>query len=217
METGMLHTHHLMVVLYMALLLVKTVIVFARQKHALMTVNRLTRIPHIVIATLMLGTGIFLMLKAPGGMDPQIWAKIGLVALSIPLAVVGFKRMNPVLPLLALACFGLAYQMGRARSITLQGAEARIAAVYAGTTDTENAGERGEKVYTIACRRCHGSDGKSGFRKSKDLTVSELRPEIMKDFIRNGQGVMPEFKYLTEQQLDDLVAYVQKLKVRSEK
>lgn len=65
MDIGFKHTHVLIVVLYLLQLLVKVVLVAAGKKEALEKFSNKTKIPHMVLATLMLLTGGYLLFKMP--------------------------------------------------------------------------------------------------------------------------------------------------------
>ncbi|MBK9448479.1 MAG: SirB2 family protein [Bacteroidetes bacterium] len=116
MDTGILHSHTLVVSLYLLQLLIRVVLMAAASKEALAKYTKAMRIPHIVLATLMLGTGIFLMVRQAQGVDgiqPYVWVKFALVLASIPLGVVGSKRNSVALTGFAFVvlagCMALAY------------------------------------------------------------------------------------------------------------
>ena len=72
------------------------------------------------------------------------------------------------------------------------------------------------------CDSCHGKDGqaktfKAKFNHARNLTDSgwqaEVTDERLFNSISNGKGKMPAFrKKLSEAQINDLVAYVRRLK-----
>ena len=104
MRTGMFHTHYLTVVLFLILYVIKTILLLSGREALLDRFSKLTRIPEMIISVLFLLTGIYLMTQLPlgGGYDFLLWIKICLVLVSIPLAVVGFKRKNKILAALSL-------------------------------------------------------------------------------------------------------------------
>ncbi|HEX2898590.1 MAG TPA: SirB2 family protein, partial [Bacteroidia bacterium] len=116
MDTGILHTHTLIVSLYLLQLLIRVVLMAAAKQETLAKYSKAMRVPHIVLATLMLGTGIFLMVRqgqSVDGIQPYVWLKFALVLASIPLGVVGSKRNSVALTGFAFvvlaAVMGLAY------------------------------------------------------------------------------------------------------------
>lgn len=78
------------------------------------------------------------------------------------------------------------------------------------------------RSYNSKCLRCHGRDGRSrtaqGRRtRSRDLTSGEWQDDVSDERIFNsissGRGKMPGFKKsLTENQIEELVHYVRRLR-----
>jgi len=81
--------------------------------------------------------------------------------------------------------------------------------------------EKGHQVYAKWCLPCHGAgDGKPGtiasaahYKGSKPAVLEErtdLTPEMIKGFVRNGVYVMPRFRKteITDAELDALTAYL---------
>lgn len=81
--------------------------------------------------------------------------------------------------------------------------------------------EKGHQVYEKWCLPCHGAgDGKPGtiasaahYKGSKPAVLDErtdLMPEMIKGFVRNGVYVMPRFRKteITDAELDALTAYL---------
>lgn len=159
------------------------------------------RIFEMVISTLFLATGIYLMVNlAPEMRSNLLWIKIALVLTSIPLAVVGFRRGNKILAtlsvLLIVASYGLA-EMHKKRPIVNK--EKTVTA----TT--------GEDIYKANnCAVCHGQDGKLMLNDAKDLTSSALSRADIEYQILNGKNAMPGYKNtLTTEQLKLLTDYVE--------
>lgn len=69
----------------------------------------------------------------------------------------------------------------------------------------------GERVYTLHCTACHGGDRSgnpaSGFPSLVDID-SRLDKEQVESVITNGQGMMPAFDYIPEEEVDALVSYL---------
>jgi len=216
MDTGLLHTHHLVVVLYMVLLASKVVIVWTRNKHLLFTLNGKTRIVRIVLEVLMLATGGMLLTRSPVGLE--IFSVVKYIALiaGIGAGIVGVKRMNPILATFALLCFGYVYGVSKTRSSLLVSEKTQIQNAVAGFPATAasqaDALKRGQAIYTIACVRCHGIDGTSAFRKAKNLATSPLSDAAKAGIITGGMNVMPAYSYLNAGEVQDVVVYLNTLK-----
>ena len=119
MYIGVLHPHVLIVSLYLLQLFIKLVLVSAKKEEALQKFQQKTRIVHIVLASLMLITGILLLVvpkaeNIPSAYtEPYMWVKLVLMIASIPLGVVGLKKRNVTLIttsfLLMLSIFAFSY------------------------------------------------------------------------------------------------------------
>ena len=96
MATGMLHTHYLMVVLFTLIYLIKTILLLSDKDELLEKFKAKTKIIEMVVSFGFLATGIFLMTQLPS-INMFTIIKLGLVFVSIPLAVIGFKKKNKVL------------------------------------------------------------------------------------------------------------------------
>ncbi|MBL0018380.1 MAG: SirB2 family protein [Bacteroidia bacterium] len=214
MDTGILHSHTLVVSLYLLQLLIRVVLMAAASKEALAKYTKAMRIPHIVLATLMLGTGIFLMVRQAQGVDgiqPYVWVKFALVLASIPLGVVGSKRNSVALTGFAFVvlagCMALAYAKPEA-----------LRSVATKAIDTEKAGvdmekvKAGQPLYEKYCVLCHGSDGAAGIQGAKNLQVSVLVDADILSIIKNGKGMMPANPDLNDAQVEQVKEYVKYLR-----
>lgn len=202
METGFLHLHKTAVILFMALYLFKWIgLTFNQQGLTAFFAKKGLRIFEMVISTLFLFTGIYLLMKMPAELRSNLlWIKIALVLSSIPIAVIGFKRSNKILAtlsvLMIVASYGLA-EMHKKRPAVNK--EETVAA----TT--------GEDIYKANnCAVCHGADGKLMLNGAKDLTASTLSRAETEHQILNGKNAMPGYKNsLTPEQLKSLTDYIE--------
>lgn len=200
MYKGFLHTHYLVVTLFLLIYVIKTILLLSDKNDLLARFTKSVRIPEMIISFLFLGTGIYLATQLPyGGMfDYLFWIKLIMVFASIPLAVIGFKRSNKLLAALSLvlitASFGLAEVYHKRKGIAKE-AETTIA-----ETD-------GKKLYEANCLSCHGTDGKLGLAGAKDLSASGLSVAEMNEIIIHGKGAMPAAN-VNEQQSTAIAEYV---------
>lgn len=69
----------------------------------------------------------------------------------------------------------------------------------------------GERVYTLNCTACHGGDlsgnPASGFPSLIDID-SRQNKEQVESVIREGQGMMPAFDHIPDQEMEALIAYL---------
>lgn len=64
------------------------------------------------------------------------------------------------------------------------------------------------------CLSCHGVDGKLGNSGAKDLSISKLTPEEIKEVLSEGKGAMPPALELLADpnHMDSVVQFVQSLR-----
>lgn len=189
--------HFVVVTLFFLLYFVKTVLLLANKREQLQSLTKKTKVVEMILSFLFLGTGIWLMFMV-AEIKMLLIIKITLVFMSIPLAIIGFKRYNKALAVLSFllltAAFGLA-EMSAKRN------EAR-------------AGKNSEELYVNNCASCHGPDGKLGLSGASDLTLTQLTTDSIASIILNGRNSMPKTN-LAPAQAKDIAAYVnQKIKGR---
>ena len=204
MHTGFLHLHKTAVLLFLVIYLLKLVgLLFGVKSLQDLFARKALRIGEMVISTLFLFTGIYLMVNLPAEQRTTLlWIKVALVLTSIPIAVVGFKRQNKLLAtlsvLMVVASYGLAEVYKKNPS------------VGEGLADKTN----GAEVYATAnCVTCHGADGALGMSGAKNLAVTTLSDAELENVIANGKGAMPVYKEkLKPEQIKALVAHIRTLK-----
>ena len=189
MNTGILHLHYLVVTLFLLIYVIKTILLLSNKNDLLGKFSKKIKVPEMIISTLFLLTGVFLLTKLPfgGKYDYLLWIKLSMVAVSIPVAIIGFKKSNKALAALSLllitGSFGLAEVYHKRKGIAKE--------------NTEMAATDAKSIYETNCASCHGTDGKLGLAGAKDLSATLLDNAAIKDVIKNGKGLMPA------SQLDD--------------
>lgn len=189
--------HYLSALIFLLIYLVKTTQLLLNKTEGLKKTTKVLRIPEMIISTAFLVTGIWLLIKVPQIHYLHI-IKIGMVFISIPLAIIGFKRSNKALAaislLLIIGAFGLGEMSARKKSNV---SDVKIAA-----------GAEGKEIYENACVRCHGNDGKAGMMGATDLTASSIPTDSAVVVIENGRGQMPGFKeQLSAEQIQKVAEY----------
>lgn len=205
MYTGLLHTHKLVVVLFLLHYLIKTVLLVLNKNEALEKYSKPTRIPEMVISSLFLLTGVA-MLVMGAHINNLLLVKIVTVLASIPLAVIGFKKNNKALAVLSLllivTSYGLA-EMSRAKRgkvvVDTSNVEGGLIAV-------------GKTVYTQECQNCHGAGGDAMLAGAKNLKVTVLNHDEIISIIRNGKNTMAAYKSLSDEQVEGVTLYVESLR-----
>jgi len=205
MYTGMLHTHKLVVSLFLILYLIKTALLVLNKHDALDSFTKKTKVAEMIISTLFLLTGIYLAMNSANN-GTWLWMKLFVIACSIPLAVIGFKKKNQSLALISLMFLIYAYGISETKSPFMSDEKKKV--------DTTNVpvAEVGKKIYEEKCTLCHGSDGKLGLSGAKDLTQSTLSHAEKIDLVMNGKNAMMSFKeQLTPEQVEAVTQYVETL------
>jgi mono/diheme cytochrome c family protein len=67
----------------------------------------------------------------------------------------------------------------------------------------------GAAVYEENCASCHAADGSGGIGPSMQGIVAEEGPEEVVDVILEGEDSMPSFSDLADQDIADVVAYLE--------
>jgi mono/diheme cytochrome c family protein len=200
MYKGFLHTHYLVVSLFLLLYVIKTVLLLSNKTDLLKTFSKKTRLFEIIISFLFLLTGIYLMTQIPygGKYDYMLWIKLVMIFASIPIAVIGFRKNNKTLAALSLlmitGSFGLGEVYHKKKGIAKE-------------VDTTIAANDGKALYEANCNLCHGADGKLGMSGAKDLTASVMDLAAIKEIIIHGKGAMPAAQ-VNEEQATAIAAYV---------
>ncbi|MES2762685.1 MAG: c-type cytochrome [Bacteroidota bacterium] len=191
----MLHSHTLFVVLFTLIYLIKTILLLSDKNELLETFKKKTKVIEMIVSFGFLATGIFLITQLPE-INKFTIIKLVLVFLSIPLAVIGFKKKNKILATLSfffiVVSFSLAYKAKSAK-----------------------AGEKtvvinGKEIFEEKCELCHGRDGKQGTNGAKDLSVTQLPHTGIIDIVSNGKNTMAAYKsVLTHEQIEAVAVYIE--------
>ncbi len=226
-----LHTHVLVVVLFLLLFTVKAVLLFLNKRETLNKVRSKTKVLDMVFGTLILLTGGYLLFLYNGGTPTWLIIKIVLVLAAIPLGIIGIKRENKALAGLSLFIFLYVYGVAETKSLAMHKdqpsahqttATPAADAVEAGdiapqeeilTTMNEAQLANAKAIYTKVCANCHGADGAKGLGGATNLTASNLSLNDRMNVIEKGRGLMPGFgEQLTKQETEALAAYTITLK-----
>jgi len=191
----MLHSHYLFVVLFTLIYLIKTILLLSDRDELLDTFKKKTRVVEMIVSFGFLATGIYLMTQLPS-VSSVLIIKLILVFLSIPLAVIGFKKKNKVLA--SLSFFLIIVTFGLAQKAKESKAGPEIVTV------------NGKEIFEDKCALCHGSDGKLGLSGAKDLSLTQLDHAGIAEIISNGKNAMASYKeVLTPGQIDALSSYIE--------
>ncbi len=237
---AVLHTHVLVVILFLILFAAKALMLFMNKHKRLDKMKRYTKALDIVFGILILVSGGYLIYLY-NGMPTWLIVKIALVLLAIPLGIVGIKRHNKLLTALSLLLFLYVYAVAETKSLTMNSTgslgstetaientpETDAAEMGLNTPETtpvsasqeivaalsESQAANAKAIYTQACETCHGPDGTKGLGGAANLKVSKLSLQDRINVVENGRGLMPGFAgQLTEQEAQSLATYTMTLK-----
>ncbi len=202
METGIRHTHLLTVILFLMIYVIKTALLLMNRKTQLAKFSKDFKIPEMIISALFLLTGIYMLTQLPE-IKSLLIIKIVAVFISIPLAIIGFKKQNKILAVVSLmliiGAYGLAEMSKKQKSKSMNGI----------TESNMN----GQELYTASCAKCHGADGKLQLMGAKDLSVSTMDLSGRIEIIKNGKNAMtPLVSILNDEQIKAVAIYVNQLK-----
>lgn len=206
MYTGLLHSHKLIVLLFLLHYVFKLILLLLDKKEFLAKYAKSTRIPEMILSVGFLVTGGWMLIQG-AVFSNFIIVKLICVFASIPLAVIGFKKSNKVLAFAAVFLIIMSYGLAEMNKKAKTGAK----------IDTSSVADpiaAGKLIYVNKCAQCHGEIGNGGASGAKDLSLSQLTDEEKKLLVRNGKNAMPGFKedVLSETDVEAVVQYVNTLK-----
>jgi cytochrome c553 len=195
MATGMLHSHTLFVVLFTLIYLIKTILLLSDRDELLEKFKKKTKILEMIVSFGFLATGIFLMTQLPA-INYLLIIKLILVFLSIPLAVIGYKKKNKVLATLSFFLIVVSFSLAYKAKAALAGT--KIIAI------------NGKEIYKEKCTLCHGDNGKLGMNGAKDLSITQLSHAGILEIISTGKNGMASYKdVLSKEQIDAVASYIE--------
>lgn len=226
MEIGILHTHVLVVTLFVLFLLFKTILLFANKITLLTRVRTKFKMADPILGVLMLATGGYLLSLYGADAPTYLWVKLIIVLIIIPIGIVAFKKENKIMALIALLLTFYIYGVSEVGSLTFSKESSLTEEVSdpqpeeSGSVTSDIIAQNmesilatGKEIYLAECKKCHGKDGKKGLFKSPDLTKSNLNLAERIAWIKKGKGVMPAYENeLSESDIESVAAYLDELK-----
>jgi len=212
MYTGLLHTHKLSIILFILIYLIKLTFLLLNQRKTLQRFSNMIKIPEMIISTLFLLTGVGMLFQI-GRLTIWLYVKLGVVLLSIPIAVMGFRRFNKGLSILAVFLVVCAYGLAEMQKKMITKGPIDEEIVLDVSSPNYDQIKHGEALYQSTCVSCHGEDGKLNLSGAKDLTQSKLSEAETKYIIRNGKNAMPPYQHAySDEEINAVTAYIQTLR-----
>src|ERR1035437_5100003 len=191
MFKAIFYTHLISVNLFLLIYLVKTILLLANNNEGLAKLTKILKVPEMIISALFLLTGIYMLTQIPEIKTLMI-IQIIAVLVSIPIAIIGFKKKNKALAvlsfLLIVGAYGMAEMSKKQKSKTLEGiSESNL---------------NGKELYDAACISCHGVDGKLGKMGARNFSESTMDITARIEIIKKGKVAMKPFGgILTDEQI----------------
>ena len=202
MDKIIFYTHLISVNIFLVVYLYKTFLLLANKDEKLAKFTKDVKVAEMIISTLFLVTGVYMLTQVPE-IKLLLIIKIAAVLVSIPLAIVGFKKKNKILAVAAIVlivgAYGLAEMSKKQKSKSMDA--------------ISESNSNGQEIFNASCVSCHGADGKLNLMGAKDLSVSAMDLNARIEIIKNGKNAMTPFgTMLTEEQIKAVAAYTETLK-----
>ncbi|GAB4419483.1 MAG: hypothetical protein OHK0039_31940 [Bacteroidia bacterium] len=212
MYTGLLHSHRLVVILFLLLYVVKLALLIFGKAGQLDTFSRRTRIPEMVLSALFLLTGIGLLTMV-AQITTMVLIKLAMVFASIPVAIIGFRRKNVWLGALSVLLIVGAYGMAEANKVGVDATPLAAGLITDPLNDGYDKLAHGGAIYTRNCVVCHGADGQAGKSGAKNLATTQLADADIEALLLAGKNSMPAYgKLLGEADRAAVIAYLRTFK-----
>jgi len=207
------HTHKFVVLLFVAIYLIKTILLLVGSNNALDKFSKIIKIPEMIISLLFLLTGGYLLMNI-AQFDFLFILKLLFVCASIPLAIIGFKKKKKLFALISIFLIIGAYGLAEVHKAKL-GKRHDFTEEVITNPEAQNyvLNLHGKALYKAQCTVCHGADGGAGLSGAKDLRKSKKSTEEVTTIIVSGKNTMPKMNgKFNEQEMKALVSYVKSLR-----
>lgn len=193
---------------FLGFYLIKTGLLFALAEGPFIQFRKKTLVLEIVLGTILLGTGILMVLQS-GHPDTWMLFKITFLLAIIPIGIIAFRNRNKGLALLGIAGFGYVYAMSQTASLTLEKPHYKLW----DKAHSEEAIIEAKSLYIQNCAQCHGMSGDGMLLNAPNLRTTRLGKGEVAKIIAEGKGNMPGYEAtMSEQQISAMAEYVTELR-----
>ncbi len=213
--TALFHTHKLVVLLFAAIYLIKTILLLVGSTNGLDKFTKIIKIPEMIISLLFLLTGGYLIMGI-AAFDMLFILKLVFVFASIPLAIIGFKKKKKLFAVISIfliiGAYGLA-EVHKSRLGKRHDFKEEVITDPAAQNYVLNL--HGKALYNAQCTVCHGDSGSAGLSGAKDLQLSKKTDAEISAIINTGKSTMPKMDgKFNAQEMKALVSYVKSLRAK---
>jgi hypothetical protein len=166
-------------------------------------------VAEIIISSLFLITGVWLLFTT-SEIRPLFIVKLAMVVIAVPLAMIGFKKENTAVGVLAfvliIGSYGLA-EMNRKAMLKVMDLPKNVVIDVA---DPEyDIQLHGKALFLNQCSVCHGESGNLQMSGAKDLTLSVMTKEEVVQRINVGKTTMIAYgDHFTPSEINAVAEYV---------
>lgn len=229
----LLGLHLIIVTAFLFFFLFKTILLLAGKDELLNSVREKTKIIDMILGTLIIVTGVYLMILTK---NHSMWINTkALIALAvIPLGIISMKKSNKIMAILVIVLLVVAYGIGEVKpwidksivnneiitDSTISESDSIIIDMVDTTLSQEileqnqvaistNAGA----LYVKFCVNCHGDNGMLGKFGAANLAFTTMGTQQKIEIIANGKGVMAPYKDdMSTEEIESLAVYLTTLK-----
>jgi mono/diheme cytochrome c family protein len=193
--SALLHTHELLVTLYVLLFTIKLVLMLLNNDMALVNFRKRTKvIGEMILPTLFLISGAYLATVAHSWGDTWFLLKFALIIVTVLTGIFTFKNNSKILGIFTFLIFIYIILLSYRKNPELKKPDNKPA----NTTETVvtdpnapsyNMVKHGLYLYgKNGCASCHGNKGDLGDRGAANLVASTLDDNATETVIRDGRG-----------------------------
>lgn len=207
MQNYLLLAHKISVYLFIIIYLLKLIGLLAKVG----AINnffaiRPLRVFEMIVSTTFLITGVWMLVNLPGALiSTLLIVKIVLVAVIIPLAVVGFRKQNKAFATLSVVGIFMVFGLGEMNKKRPVVQKSMITSAVGG-----------QELYAAGnCGMCHGEKGNQPLASigAIDLSTSKLADAELNKVLTKGRKTMPGYgKQFSPEQIAELAEYVKSLR-----
>ena len=207
------HTHKLVITIFILIYFIKTILILSGKDKLLTAFISKTKIIEWVVSGLFLLTGIALLFQA-AEIRLLLVLKIVVVLLSIPVAVIAYKKRIKLLAILSLlmlfGVYGIA-EMNKYKIVHRQDLPKNV--IVDASDSNYDMVTHGKVLYNTQCILCHGENGTLQMSGAKNLTQSEMTLDQVVERIQKGKLTMPPYEEdFSSHEIDAISEYVMTLR-----